>query len=851
MPNIIPFTVVPKLPEPIADLRRIAYNYHWCWEPEFIALFFRIDPDLWVRTNQNPVALLGRVGQARLEELSQDESFLAHLERVVHQHDEYMNGGVWADKYEQAPEDFRAAYFSLEFGIHESLSIYSGGLGLLAGDHLKSASDLGLPLTGVGLLYREGYHSQYLNADGWQQERYPRNDFYNMGVEPVHGPDGEQVTIHLQFPERRVAVRTWKVQVGRIPLYLLDCDFDANEPEDRQMTARLYGGDPDMRVRQEMLLGMGGVRLLRKLDLEPHVYHMNEGHAAFLTLERLRNFVKEDGLSIEEAMEAVKAASVFTTHTPVPAGNDMFNPEMIQHFFHNYCEEIGMSSDDLMALGRQDPKDGREPFCMTVLALRLSSAANGVSKLHGDTARRMWSRSWPGLPTEEVPITSITNGVHTRFWVSRDMASLFDRYLGPGWIANPADEGLWSNIDLVPDPELWRTHERRRERLVNFARRRLTTQLRGRGAPQAEIDRASEALDPEVLTIGFARRFATYKRATLFLRDADRFAEILGNADRPVQIILSGKAHPADNQAKELIRGIIHFIRRYDLRNRVAFIEDYDINVARYMVQGVDCWLNTPRRPLEASGTSGMKVAVNGGLNVSIPDGWWDEAAKPGENGWSIGRGETYDNPDEQDQVESETLYELLEEEIVPRFYERGRDGVPRSWVQMMKASISEIAPYFSTHRMVSEYTDRFYIPAALRALDLDKDDFKGARELAAWKRRVREAWPKVRLAEVHAGSTDALPFGTHLEITAKVQLSPLECEDVQVEVYYGELDPYDRILDGRTEAMECESGQGGLWTYRGAIPCDRTGRMGCTVRVVPSHNDLAYKHETALITWR
>lgn len=852
MPSISKFTVVPKLPDPIAGLMDIALNYCWCWDPEAIDLFFRIDRDLWVKTNQNPVLMLGRVEQARLEELAQDDSFLAHLERVAQRKQEYLSSPTWYEKHPETPPGLMIAYLSAEFGIHESLSIYSGGLGLLAGDHLKSASDLGLPLVGIGLLYREGYHTQYLNADGWQQERYPRNDFYNMAVQPVRKADGKQLVISVDYPERQVKARVWVVHVGRVPLYLLDCDFEGNpEPDDREITARLYGGDLDMRIRQEILLGMGGVQLLRALEIKPSVYHMNEGHSAFLTLERIRVLVKEEKLSVEHAIEAVKAGSVFTTHTPVPAGNDMFHPDMVAYYFKKYCEDVGMTMDDLLALGRQNPKDPREPFCMTVLALKLSAASNGVSKLHGEVARSMWARTWKDIPVDEVPITSITNGVHTRFWVSRDLAGLYDRYLGPAWVRNPADPEVWAGIDTIPDPELWRTHERRRERLVNFARRRLLAQLQDRGAPQSEIQAAAEVLDPEILTIGFARRFATYKRAHLLLMDPDRFVRILSDPHKPVQMIIAGKAHPADQQAKDIIRRIIHFIREYNMRNRMIFIEDYDINVARYMVQGVDCWLNTPRRPLEASGTSGMKVAANGGLNISIPDGWWCEAELLGDNGWSIGRGEMYANPDEQDQVESKALYELLEGEIVPRFYDRGRDGLPRRWIQMMKTSIKTICPVFNTHRMVTEYSRRFYIPCTVRRNLFHADNRARALALANWKKKVRNCWHDVRITRVTSGPTEGLPFGASLPVQAWLALAELTDQDVTVEIYYGDLDPYGRITNGKALEMTCAGKESdGLYKFEGAIVCDRTGQQGFTVRVIPNHPDLAEKHETALIAW-
>lgn len=854
MPTVSTFTVVPKLPARLARLHDIAFNLWWCWDSDAIELFFRMDRDMWEETGQNPVLQLGRVAQERLIELAEDEGFLAHLDRVAERLDEYMASSPWQDKNPGSPPDFNVAYFSAEFGIHESLSIYSGGLGLLAGDHLKSASDLGLPLVGVGLLYREGYHRQYLNADGWQQEQYPQNDFYNMALAAVKDPNdkaGGQLVVDVAFPGRTVKARVWMVQVGRVPLYLLDTDFAENDADDREITGQLYGGDREMRIRQEILLGMGGVKALHALDVWPTIYHMNEGHSAFMTLQRVRDLVVGDKVKLDYALEAVKAASVFTTHTPVPAGNDMFNQDMIERYLGKWCEEVGMPMAQLMALGRQNPEDLREPFCMTVLAIKLSSNSNGVSKLHGEVARGMWARTFPGVPEAEAPITSITNGVHPRFWVSRDLQVIFDRYLGPSWILNPSDPEVWAKIDDVPDAELWRTHERRRERLVAFCRRRLTKQLINRSAPPSEVQRAAEILDPEMLTIGFARRFATYKRATMILRDPERLHRILTNPKRPIQLVLAGKAHPQDHQGKELIRSLIHFVREFDLRNQIVFIENYDINVARYMVQGVDCWLNTPRRPMEASGTSGMKAALNGAQNISVPDGWWCEAETLGANGWSIGKGEEYENPDEQDWLESEALYDILEREVAPTFYGDERDRVPRAWVNRMKTAIKTIAPVFNTHRMVQDYADTFYVPYANRRNRLRANKRKAGDALTDWKLRIREQWGQVAFRATSSDATEGLPFGGRLAVSADLHLGALKPEDVLVEVYYGGLDTQGRIAAGTPVRLESRQDLGdSVYRFAGEVPCDRTGQQGFAFRAVPYHADLAQKHEMALITW-
>lgn len=851
MPKFATYVVVPKLPPELERLRALAYNVWWCWEPEAIELFVRIERPLWEKTNQNPVQVLGQVSQFRLEQLAKDDSFLAHLERVHDKFVDYMTNNSWWEKNAKAPENFRVAYLSLEFGLQESISIYSGGLGLLAGDHLKSASDLGLPLVAVGLLYREGYFRQYLNADGWQQETYPQNDFYNIGVEMLRDTAGEPVKVEVEYPERVVKARIWKCQVGRVPLYLMDADFDENTPEDRDITARLYGGDQDMRIRQEILLGMGGIKALRAVMDVPTVFHMNEGHAAFMTLQRIRDLVVNEKLTFAQAREAVKSASVFTTHTPVPAGNDIFPTDKMQYYFSDFCDEVGITCEQLMELGRQNPQDKHEGFCMTVLALKLSTYANGVSKLHGEVARGMWNQTWNQIPREEVPITSITNGVHIRFWISNELEALYDRYLGPEWVSNPADQRVWDRMDSIPDPELWRTHERRRERLVNFARHRLAAQIQRRGGSKTEMRAALEALDPEMLTIGFARRFATYKRGNLFMRDMERLKRILMNPDRPLQIIIAGKAHPADVQGKELIRNIIHSCHDQDFRSHVIFIEDYDINVARYLVQGVDCWMNTPRRPMEASGTSGMKAAANGALNISVPDGWWCEAEHLGENGWSIGKGELYGDPDEQDYIESEALYDILENEVAPMFYQRGRDGLPRDWIQWMKTAIRTICPVFNTNRMVQEYTDRFYLPATVRRNELRADNRERSNALATWKDAVAKAWGKLKVENIASGPTQGLAVGSQLTVWTDLRMGGLKPEDLIVEVFYGDLSPSGEVLHGKTAPMRfSQKVEGGLHRFEGAITCDKTGRQGFTVRVIPYHVNLAQKHETMLVMW-
>jgi starch phosphorylase len=726
-------------------------------------------------------------------------------------------------------------------------------------------------------MYREGYFRQYLTVDGWQQERYPENDFFNLPLVPVlaagEGPptgyrapgadapgspagtqaDGAPLLVRIPFPGRDVQVRVWRIQVGRVPLYLLDSNIPQNAPEDRAITGRLYGGDADMRIRQEIVLGIGGVRALRALGKPPAVCHMNEGHSAFCGLERIRQIIEATGVDFATAREAVAAGTVFTTHTPVPAGNDVFAPHVVEHYFGHLLPQLKIDKNEFLALGRQIPKDPNEPFGMTVLALKLANLSNAVSKLHGVVSRKMWKGIWPELPDTEVPITAITNGIHTPSWVSPDMTQLYDRYLGGRLDGRPTapEANVWKRVESIPDAELWRTHERRRERLVAFCRKRLKVQLKNRGALPAEIARADEVLDPEALTIGFARRFATYKRGTLLFRNLDRLAAIINHKDRPVQIIYAGKAHPKDHGGKELIAEILQFARRPEFRRRVVFLEDYEMNVARYLVQGVDVWLNNPRRPLEASGTSGMKVAANGGLNLSILDGWWIEGYQ-GDNGWAIGAGEEYTDLTYQDDVESRAIYDLLEQEIVPLFYTRTSDGLPRGWLRMMKRSMATLCPVFNTGRMVSEYVTRCYLPSAARFLRLSGDNLRKARALADWRRGLVRHWPQVKVVGVQANGADPMHVGGELPVEVRVSLGGISPDDVEVQLFHGLVDSFGEIPSPGTVTMSHNGPprEGNTWLFQGAIPCRSSGQHGYVIRILPKNADLANPYEPGLVCW-
>ncbi|MDX2231084.1 MAG: alpha-glucan family phosphorylase [Leptolyngbyaceae cyanobacterium bins.349] len=707
-----------KLPRSLKRLADLAYNYWWCWAADQISLFELINPDEWERCGHNPVALLETISYERLTQLSIDPLYLKRLKTLVDEFDRYMAAdNTWASRVApQISQTHPVAYFCAEFGLHESLPVYSGGLGILAGDHLKSASDLGVPLVGIGLLYRQGYFRQRLNRDGWQEDFYLDAPFNQMPLELLKNEAGELITIEVQVRTRTVKVQIWKVRVGRVALYLLDTNRDDNDPIDRWLTGHLYGGNQETRIAQEIILGIGGVRALQALGIEPGIYHLNEGHAAFCLLEVARLEIQRTGKSFYDIEASVRDRCVFTTHTPVPAGHDVFSADLMDSFFAQYWLQMGLSREQFLALGARRLGDPWEPFGMTVLALRLCRTANGVSELHGHVSRQMWSVLYPDKTEETVPIGYVTNGVHASTWVASLLSDLYAEYLDADWFTKVLDPQLWAKVDQIPDEEIWWRHQVLKERLVAHARYKIKQSRQQRGEAQETIAAVDHMLDPNSLTIGFARRFSPYKRGDLLLRDADRAFRIFGNRDRPVQIIFSGKAHPADEEGKRIIQRLMEWCKHPEIQNRVAFIEDYDMYTARKLVQGVDIWLNNPRRPLEASGTSGQKVCFNGGLNCSVLDGWWCEgyqadAHGKGLNGWAIGEDAHTSDQELQDRIDSTSLYELLENEIVPRYYDQDSDGVPHGWVQMMKTSIKTNCPAFNTHRMIADYVTRIYAP--------------------------------------------------------------------------------------------------------------------------------------------
>ncbi len=850
MKAIYIFSVLARLPERLKPLEELASNLWFSWHHEIGNLFRRMDAELWESSKHNPVYMLGAISQERLEELADDAGFLAQTDRLYEELERYVSVQPSPVPEAQDLDRFCVAYFSAEFGLAECLPIYSGGLGVLAGDHLKSASDLNFPVVGIGLFYHEGYFQQYLNADGWQQEAYPENDFSTMPVQLMRDENGRPIMVDVFIRSDSVKVQIWRVMVGRVPLYLLDTNVRENPAEHRYITSRLYGGDWEMRLRQEIVLGIGGVRALQALGIEPSAYHMNEGHSAFSALERIRILRNDHGLSFDAAREFVIATNTFTTHTPVPAGNDMFSPELMHAHFNDYVQTLGIAFRVFLGYGRQEPTNDHEAFSMPVLALRLSAHANGVSRLHARTSRDMWKKIWPKHPVEDLPISSITNGIHIPSWISLDMAGLFDRYLGPNWVEDPDSQKVWKQVDQIPDSELWRTHERRRERLVAFAREKLKAQLKNWGASAREIACCAEVLNPETLTIGFGRRFAGYKRAALILQDEERLVKLLTHPERPVQIIMAGKAHPEDAPAKEIIRRIVHFANREEVRHRFVFLQDYNIRVARMMLQGCDVWLNTPRRPLEACGTSGMKAIPNGVLNLSTLDGWWDEAYRQ-NYGWAIGRGETYEDHQLQDEIESRDIYNLLEREIVPLFYERGSDNLPSGWIEKMKTAMHHLCPTFNSHRMVLEYTDQYYVSASRRHNELSSEDMKGAKELAEWRQKIMTNWDQIRIHRVHVQNGKPVPVLGSLRIEADIFLNELDPEDVDVEIYCGPLNLRDDFTQRNTKQMKAVGSDGnGNHHFQGEIPCGETGKYGFTIRVLPSSQKLEAPYTAGLVIW-
>ena len=848
-------TVLPQVPQRISRLQDLARNLWWTWTPQARTLFRTLDRDLWESTGHNPVALLQGVSQDRLEQVAQDEAYGAKYDAVLRHFDAYLARDAW---YDTAFPDKQHvyAYFCAEYGWHEALALYSGGLGVLAGDHTKAASDLGVPLVGVGLWYPEGYFHQRVAADGRQEAVYTRRDPQTLPLELV--TKGEQeVRVAVTLYDREVSIRAWQVTVGRVPVYLLDTDVPENTAEDRDLLRRLYGGDQRTRVAQEIVLGVGGVRLLRALDVAPTSWHMNEGHSAFMALERCREFVAQ-GLSFEVAREAVAASTVFTVHTPVAAGNDAFPFELISQYFGDYWGSLGLDQQSFLELGRYDLGWG-PVFSMPALAIHFSSGRNGVAELHGDTSRKLWRELWPEVPTDEVPIGSVTNGVHLPTWVAPETQDLVATVLPEDWHARLDDVDMWRRVEGLDEAKLWAVRKSLKAQSVRFLRRRVLRQLERQGATPTALQNTGELFDPDALTIGFARRFATYKRATLIFRDLERLARILGDPERPVQLVFSGKAHPADKPGQELITVIHNLSKEKRFAGKILFVEDYDMAVGRALTRGSDVWLNNPRRPLEASGTSGQKAAMNGGLNLSILDGWWPEGFD-GDNGWAIGSARSFDSEEQADAADADALYDLLEREVVPLYYARDEQGVPRGWLARSKDAIATISPRFNASRMVKDYTTLYYAPASERAQALSAQGFEAAADLAAWREHVSSSWKSVDLS-AQAAAEGVRRSGDALNVKASFRPHDLGDTEVRVEVVYSlEKDnlmtnlyrvPMQKVADDESGADgEADDAADGAVHYQATFKPEISGHLVYGVRAYPVNDHLANVFDAHAVRW-
>lgn len=845
-------TVNPQLPKRIERLGEISSNLWWSWNTEFLKLFKKIDIDLWEKVEKNPVRFLRLVSQEKLEEATKNQELLREYDRNVENFDNYMNSkNTWfSRKYPENGNDL-IAYFSAEYGLDEILPIYSGGLGILSGDHLKSASDLGLPLVAVGLLYKNGYFHQKINGYGEQETEYKNIDIHTLPITPVKDEEGKDLIIYLKFPKRRIYLKVWQIKVGRVTLYLMDSDIEENNEEYRNVTTTLYGGDQEMRIQQEIILGMGGVRLLKTLGLCPTVFHMNEGHSSFLILELIKNVMKEKEVSFEMAKDIVSAKTVFTTHTPVPAGNDIFPIDLVEKYFKDYWNRFGISQEEFMQMGMKPNPEINSGFNMGILALKVAGKKNGVSKLHGAVSRELFSEVWPEIAADESPITYVTNGIHTCTWLAPNLKELYNSYLMPYWQDNIYKDDTWEKIRDIPNEKLWNEHMARKAKLMEVVKNNVTTRLRRCGYPYEEINSITSKLNPNALTIGFARRFATYKRATLLFRDLERITQILNDENKPVQIIIAGKAHPRDKEGQDLIKYIHEISMKPQFKGKVFLLENYNLAMSRYLVTGVDIWLNTPRRPMEASGTSGQKASVNGVVNFSILDGWWAEGYNQ-KNGWAIGTNKEYDSYELQDNEDSQSIYDILENKIVPMYYEKNKRGYSDKWLEIMKNSIISTGGKYSTARMLVDYVDNLYMPLA-NLYNNHYTDLTEVGEFNEWKKVLRRDWDKIVINEENNVENITIDAGNNIEVKCNVTLpNGIAKENIEVEVYYGKIKENGVVEKIAVIPMEEYREEDGANTYyyKAKIELTTGGEYGYTFRVMPKNNMILDSENLNLVKW-
>jgi len=844
-------TVNPQLPKPIEKLGEISENLWWSWNTEFLKIFKEIDIDLWERCGKNPVKFLKQIEQEKLEKAAQNQEILKAYKVNVENFQNYMNSkNTWFNKEYPSNKEDVISYFSAEYGLDETLPIYSGGLGILSGDHLKSASDLGIPLVAIGLLYKNGYFKQIIDKNGNQLTEYNNIELDNLPIKPVKDKNGEDLIISIKMLKENLFIKVWKIAVGRINLYLLDTDIQENKEEFRGITLRLYGGDQEMRIRQEMVLGIGGVKLLEELEIKPTVYHMNEGHSSFLVLQAIKNTIKEKKVSFNIAKDIVTAKTVFTTHTPVPAGNDIFPIALVEKYFDGYWKDLGISKEEFLELGMKPKENNKTMFNMGILALKIAGKKNGVSKLHGEVSRELFSEVWPEIAPQESPITYVTNGIHTCTWLAPNLKELYNKYLEPYWQDKIYLNETWNKIDKIPAEELWKEHKARKVKLLKLVKDNVTTRLKNGGMHYETIREVVSKLNPDALTIGFARRFATYKRATLIFKDLARLTQILNDKEKPVQLIFAGKAHPADKAGQDLIKHIHEVSMMPQFKGKIILLENYNINVARHLISGVDVWLNNPRRPMEASGTSGEKASVNGVVNFSILDGWWAEGYNT-KNGWAIGTAAEYYSYEEQDIADSESIYNILENKIIPAYYNKDENGISKQWITYMKNSIMSTGGQYSTSRMLVDYAEKLYMPLC----DLTNNyynDLEKVTEFEKIKKDLASNWEDIKITQEDNANNITVDAGNKIKVSCKVNLPNIESEHVQVECYYGKILDNGIVEDVSIVPMKLAKKEieKKIYLYETEIELKTGGNFGYTFRVMPKHEMLIDSANLNLVKW-